>query len=111
MVGWAARIQKLIDRIGRDLTHRAFTKSGPAYNPVLTPVNATVRGAVFDFAADEIDGTIIQQYDKVMWVAVSGTPISRVDKMVDGTTEYSIVSLEEVTPGDTELLYIIHARA
>ena len=111
MVGWAARIQKLIDRIGRDLTHRTFTKSGPSYNPVLVAVNTTVRGAVFDFAADEIDGTIIQQHDKQIWVAAVLFTISRADKIVDGTTEYSIVSLEEVKPGDATLLYMIHARA
>lgn len=111
MLGWAGRIGRVIDRVGRDLTHRAFVKTGPAYNPVLTPVNVTVRGVVFDFAANEIDGSIIQQYDKQIWVSVTAISISRADKIIDGTTEYSIVSMEEVRPGDATLFYIIHGRA
>lgn len=111
MLGWAGRIQRIIDRIGRDMKHRTFTKVGPAYNPILTPVDVTVRAVAFDFAADEVDGTIIQQYDKVIWVAANTLTISRTDKIVDGTIEYSIVTLDEVKPGDANLFYIIHGRA
>lgn len=111
MLGWAGRIQRIIDRLGRDMVHRTFTKVGPAYNPVLTPVNTTVRGVAFDFAAEEIDGTIIQQHDKVIWVSVGVVTISRSDKIVDGANEYSIITLDEVKPGDAKLFYIIHGRA
>lgn len=121
MQGWDSRISRLVDKVGRDITHRTYVSSGPAFNPVLTQLDVTLRSAVFDFEADEIDGSIIQRHDKQFVISIGpidewylyflSMPISTQDKIVDGGIEYSIVSVNDTAPGDTQLLYIIQGRA
>lgn len=103
-------IASIIERLGRDITVRNNTKSGPDYDPVLTPVDTpNVKAAVFDYDASEVDGTTIQRNDKEFLIASTST-ILKTSKLVDGDT-YQIISLEEVQPGSELLLYIAQGRA
>lgn len=103
-------IESMVERLGRDITVRDNTKSGPDYDPVLTPVDVTARAAVFDYDASEVDSTTIQRSDKEFIIASSST-ILKTSKLVDGGKTYQIISLEEVQPGSELLMYIAQGRA
>ena len=104
-------IESLVNRIGRDIIVRNFTKTGPNYAPVLTPVDTpNVKAAVFDYDANEIDGSTIQRDDKEFVIASSAT-ILKTSKLVDGDKQYQIISLEEVQPGSELLMYVAQGRS
>ena len=106
---FSGNIQSLVDRLGRDVTLRSYSSTGPAYNPVLTPSDQTVKAAVFDYDAGEVDGSIIQYNDKE-FVISSTTAITKQMKLVDRAKEYNIENLEEVEPGNEVLMYIAQGR-
>lgn len=102
-------IESMVERLGRDITVRDNTNSGTGYDPIWTPTDTTARAAVFDYDASEVDGTTIQRNDKEFLIASTST-ILKTSKLVDGDT-YQIISLEEVQPGSTLLMYIAQGRA
>ena len=107
---FSGNIQSLVDRLGRDITLRTYAQSGPAYDPVLTPTDLTVRAAVFDYEAGEVDGSVIQSNDKE-FVISSTVIITKQMKLIDSGTEYNIESLEKVRVGDDTLMFIAQGRA
>lgn len=103
-------IESMVERLGRDITVRDNTNSGTDYDPIWTPTDATVRAAIFDYDANEVDSTTIQRNDKEFIIASTST-ILKTSKLVDGGKTYQIISLEEVQPGSTLLMYIAQGRA
>ncbi len=110
LAGFQGNIESLVSRLGRAVTVRTFINSGSAFDPTLTPSDAAATAAVFDFDADETDGSIIQENDKE-FVLSSTVPVTKQDKIVDGAIEYAIVTIEEVSPGGSTLMYIAQGRA
>ncbi len=109
--GFADNIERLIDAIGRDLTLRTVSSSGTFYNPTNSNTDVVVRGVVFDFSTNEIDGTIIQKNDKDILISAKGAVVNKNSKIIDGGVEYAIVTLAEVKPGTEILYYAIQGRA
>lgn len=108
MEGFAERIPAIIDQIGRTVTHRTFSKSG-TYDPTLTPFDSSVTAAVFDYTAGEADGSIIQREDKLMLISAQ-TVITKGDRLIDGSKDYGIISLELIGPGDESFYYRAQCR-
>ncbi len=108
--GVADQITALIQNIGRNITVRAYTNTGPDYNPTRTASDTTAVAAITRFTAKETDGTIIQSDDKKAHIS-SVYSLSKQDKIVDGSIEYQIEDLRTVAPGSETFLYIAQLRS
>lgn len=111
LANFATRIESIINRLGRDITHRTVTKSGMSFDPTSNIVDVTIRGVVFDYSTDEIDGSIIQQGDKEFVISTNAVTLKKSALLVDNGVVYTILSFEEVQPGSAKLMYIVHGRA
>lgn len=108
--GFNGNIQSLVDRLGRSMTLRTVTNSGTSFDPIQTNSDQSITAAVFDFEANETDGSIIQAGDKE-FVFSSTVTVTKADKIIDGGDEFEIISLEQVGPGGELLMYIAQGRA
>lgn len=109
----ASALASLTDA-GRDVTQRTYTAG--TYNPATgttVPVTADVtrKGVVLDYAAGKTTerGTLIQIGDKRLLLDAEST-VSPQDHFIIGSDEYVIVSVGEVNPAGTCVLYDIHLR-
>lgn len=107
--GLQSTATRLISKFGRDFTLRTLIKSGPSYNPVIVNSDQTIKGVFTKFKAGEVDGTLIQSSDKM--VIVDSAVIPSVDQRIaDGSSEYSIVNVDEIKPGEVGMIYKVQAR-
>lgn len=76
----------------------------------VTTATETVYGAVFDYAAKDIDGTLIKRGDKrVIMEATSLTPTST-DTLTIGGVVHNIVEAVPINPGGVVVIYKVQAR-
>ncbi len=106
---------ELLTEFGQDVTRCALTAG--VYDPatgLVTPTatDTTRKGALFDFGAGQTlaRGTLIQGGDKRLLLAATAT-VSPQDHFIIGGVEYVIVSIGEISPAGTVVLYDIHLRA
>ena len=106
----AATSARLITKYGRSLSLKteAFTGATP-WAPTVTPTSTTITGVVSDYQQKDIDGTLIQAGDKKFVISSAVVP-TLAGRIVDGSLEYSIVSVTEIKPGATAVLYIVQGR-
>lgn len=78
-------------------------------DPVVTTYAAP--GLKVGYKQSDNDGTLIKQGDQKLYVPAFGfiRPVTD-EKVLVGSTSYSIVSVEVVAPGDTDILYILQIR-
>jgi hypothetical protein len=107
--GFKTHIKSMISRLGRDVIYREYVNSGTDYQPTRTPVDITVKAAIFNFNVKERDG-IIQHGDRKIAIA-SDTPISKEGVVIDNGVTYRLVSLEEVGPQSEVLMYVAQGRS
>lgn len=77
-----------------------------------TPTEQTPKAVFVDYKAQDVDGTIIRADDKQCLIAASsltGEPTTA-DKVKEGSTEWAVVKVEVIKPGDTALLYRLQVR-
>ena len=110
----AASALKLLTKFGQNVTRRAYTIG--TYDPATglvtnTYADTTLKGVLFDFASGQTleRGTLIQTGDKRLYVDASAT-ISPQDHFIVDTIEYTIVSIGELKPAGTSILFDIHLR-
>jgi hypothetical protein len=110
----AASALKLLTKFGQNVTRRAYTIG--TYDPSTglvtnTYADTTRKGVLLDFAAGQTleRGTLIQNGDKRLYVDSSAT-ISPQDHFIVNTIEYTIVSIGEINPAGTSILYDLHLR-
>jgi hypothetical protein len=110
----AANALKTLTKFGQSVTQRSYTAG--TYDPatgLVTPTTAdtTRKGALFDFGAGQTleRGTLIQGGDKRLLLDATAT-VSPQDHFIVGSDEYIIVSLGEINPAGTVVLYDIHLR-
>lgn len=111
-------VKKALDTAGQDVTVRLW--SAGTYNPTTgtsTPsyTEKTVRAVVAAFKAHEIDGTEIQRGDKrciMLAVDTSGGAFSvdTTDTVTVGGAAHEVVSVEEVSPAGTPVIYKAQIR-
>jgi hypothetical protein len=110
----AAVALETLTEFGRDVVRRAF--SAGVYDPatgLVTPTTAdtTRKGALFDFGAGQTleRGTLIQGGDKHLLLDATAI-VAPQDHFIIGGVEYVIVSVGEINPAGTVVLYDIHLR-
>lgn len=110
----ASTVKRLIARFGGSVTWRKATLG--AYNPdtssaALTFADMTINGAVFDFGAGQTfqRGNLIQGGDKRLLLDSVQVPNMN-DRFIALGTEYEIVSIGEVNPAGTSVMFDIHLR-
>lgn len=110
----AANATEILTEFGRNVTRRSYTVGN--YNPATgstAPVTAdtTRKGATFDFGSGKTfhNGNLIQADDKRLLLDADAT-ISPQDHFIIGGKEYVTVSVGEINPAGTVVLYDIHLR-
>lgn len=108
----AAGALETLTEFGRDVTRRAYSTG--AYDPAtgqVTPSTAdtTRKGVLFDFGAGQtlVRGTLIQAGDKRMLLDATG-PVASQDNFIVGGLEYVVISVGEINPAGTVVIYDIH---
>ena len=106
---------ELLREFGQALT--LTKKTSGAYDPAtgaaaVTSTTYGVIGAVFDFPARAIDGTIIQQGDKKAIIAARS--LSVVPDITDSLTvkgiAHQIVNVKALEPAGTTVIYTLQIR-
>lgn len=109
-----ALAEELLAEYGRSITLRHYTIG--TYDPTTgsnTPItsDATVTGVVLDFGSGQTTerGTLIQGGDKRLLLPASAAP-SLQDHVLIGGVEFTIVSIGEINPGGTSIIFDLHLR-
>lgn len=104
----------LLTRFGQVITRREFTTG--AYDPATGAASQTFtdtqrKGALFDFGAGvtSVRGQLIQVKDKRLLVDATNT-ITADDNFIVGDTEYTVVTMGEISPAGTPVVYDLHIR-
>jgi len=104
----------LLTEFGQAVTRRSYTAG--AYNlatGTTTPTTADTSriGALFDFTPNKTTerGTLIQTGDKQLLLDPTAA-VSLQDHLIVGGVEYIIISVGEVNPAGTVVLYDLHVR-
>ena len=110
----AATALKLLTKFGRTVTRRNYTTG--TYNPAtganaVTYADTTWKGALLDFGAGKTveRGGLIQVGDKQLLLEAGASPQLE-DHILVGTDEYAIVSIGELNPAGTVVLFDLHLR-
>lgn len=113
----AADSLSLLTEFGRDITRIAYTPG--TYDPATglstpTTSSTTRKGAAFDFntlssGTQFVRGTLVEVGDKQLLVDAAAA-INIEDKFTVGSITYQIISVGEVNPAGTVVLYDLHVR-
>lgn len=110
----AATALRLLTQFGRDVTVRSYTVG--TYDPAtgansVTTSDVTKKGALLDFGAGKtlVNGGLIQVGDKRLLLESSAAPSPQAHIIV-GSVEYVIISVGEVNPAGTPVLFDLHLR-
>lgn len=77
-----------------------------------TPTEQTPKAVFVDYKAKDVDGTVIRAEDKMCLIAASALNAepTTADKIKEGSTEWAVVNVKVVKPGDTAILYRLQVR-
>lgn len=108
---------RLIAKYGRDATVKIKAESpddanAPWDGAASDGESATVKAVFLDFDDNQIDGTVIQRGDQLVYVAAKGNPaIDTADTITDSGRDWRIVGAKLLKPGNTEYLWTLQVRA
>lgn len=104
----------LLSKFGQTVTRREYVSG--VYDPLTgtaaqTFVDTNRKGVIFDFGPGitSVRGQLIQVTDKQLLLDVTG-PITANDHFVVGGIEYTVVTLGEINPAGTPVIYELHLR-
>lgn len=108
----AATAARLLAKYGQAVTLRQVVQG--AYDPATGTTSQTVtdvqrNGAVFDYGTGTVDGTLIQQGDKQLYMEPGVVP-SMQHRVIVGGVEYGIVTIKEINPAGVPILYELQLR-
>lgn len=115
----AAKIAGALDEasaaIGKKEFRVTFIRPGPTTGPTYAPVPGTptrhqLRGVRGKFHRDEIDGTLIQRGDVRFTVEATSIVPATSDKVEIDGKPYSVIDVDQVSPGGEALLYKVQVR-
>ena len=107
----AATADKQIKDKGRDVTLRSVDEG--SYDPQAdsftgqSNTDTIIKAVITNFQKDEVDGQLVLQGDKR---ALMTTLPAINDKIIDGSTHYRVVSVEDIDPGTQAVLYKVQLR-
>lgn len=112
---------RLLENFGQTVTRKASTAG--TYDPstgasVVTDTSSSRTGVLLDYSGKGYsgkgemyaNGNLVIQGDKKLLLDGSGA-VEVTDSYVVGSTEYSVVSIKELNPAGTVVMFEIHARA
>lgn len=107
-----ATADRLLTRYGQAGKLLKYTKSGPAYDPVITWPEHDCTFAVMEYANREVDGTRVLATDKKVILAKGSLSVdpTTADKLKIGTVEHSIIRVEPLAPGGVTVMFTLQCR-
>lgn len=107
-----ATASRLISRFGQSATLTQETLTGPDYNPTITETDYTVKVAVMEYSNLEVDGSSIQQTDRMAYLSTDGLSVTPQtdDKLTIGGQEHQIINVKPLSPGGTVVFYELQVR-
>jgi hypothetical protein len=111
----AATAARLVAQYGKSVTLRR--PGAGTFDPVTgqttpgTPTDSAVKAAEVGYEANERDGTMVRAEDRRFLIAAAGIlqPASS-DRLLVGSADLAIVTVEPLEPGPTPLLYTVQCR-
>lgn len=109
-------VARLLQQYGRTMTlTRPATQTYNAATGGTTGGAAdtySVYGAVFDYAQSEIDGSLIRQGDRRIYLQAAGLTVTPQtgDTVTAGAKTYSVVASRPLDPAGTAVLHEVQAR-
>lgn len=104
----------LLTRFGQGITRRAYTSG--TYDPATGTATQTTadtprKGAIFDFGPGitYVRGQLVKVADKQLLVDATGL-ITETDHFIVGGIEYTVISMGEISPAGTPVVYDLHVR-
>lgn len=117
---WAQKLSKrLINKYGAEITVRMTLPAPEPDNPwdPVEPVKfeKEVRGLFSRFQKEHIDGTLIKQEDRQVYVAGLDLPESQIAIRLNGQVQmgsqiWQVISIDLVAPDENTILYLFHVR-
>ena len=105
----SVNVTKALIKHGRAIDLVTISDTGDPWNPVQTETVQPVLGLQTSFTAQEIDGDLIRATDK-RFLIDSGVEPNTAMRLKDGDSDYSIINVETLQPGDLAILYKLQAR-
>ena len=105
--GLASTAVGLINKFGRDATLRTNTLGGDEFDPTVTTSDETIKAVFLNYNASVVDGTLIKSNDKMI---LTYSLVDPKNEIVDGTVKYEVISVQEVKPGVTPMIYKVQLR-
>lgn len=109
----AATARRLLREYGREMVLRQPGEaSGPDWDPTPgQPIDTPFIGVQSKYSAMEIDGSLIQQQDRKIFVEALDTVPTQSMVLVDRGQILQIISVTTIEPGDGPILYTLQVRA
>ena len=107
-----ATAERLIAQFGQAATLTKKASSGTAYAPTVTSTSYGVIVVIMDYRNSEIDGTVVKQGDKRIYLSTDGltvVPATSDTITLDGAV-HSVIDVRPMSPGGTVVYYEIQAR-
>lgn len=108
----AATATRLITRFGQTVSVRRMTKSGPAWEPTLTPTDYATKGAKVDFSWRQLQSGDVLATDQRWLVSADGVPtdVNAADFLMVGSAQIVIVKVTPLAPAGTVVFYDLQVR-
>jgi hypothetical protein len=107
-----ANAERLIARFGQTGAIRRTTSDGDPFNPTMTTTDYPCTLAVLDYNKRDIDGTLIQKTDQMVYVSTAGLTISpeTTDRLIVGGAVLTVVNVKPLSPAGTVVYYELQVR-
>ncbi|WP_313609340.1 hypothetical protein [Rhizobium sp.] len=102
-----ATAERLIAKFGTTGAIRRDVKTGPDYDPEITPADYPCTMVILEIDISKIDGTLIQQGDRMVYVSTKGLTIEVTvsDKLVIVGKEHVIKQCRPLSPAGLTVYY------
>jgi hypothetical protein len=107
-----ATAERLIANFGQAATLTKTANTSTAYNPTRTATPYACTVAVLDFRNSEIDGTLIKQGDKKVYVSTRGLAVVPAvhDTITIANEVHAILAVMPLAPAGTVVYWEVQAR-
>ena len=102
-----ATAERLIAKFGTAGAIRRAVKTGPDYDPEITETDYPCTLVILEIDISKIDGTLIQQGDRMVYVSTKGLTIEVTvsDKLIIAGKEHAIKQCRPLSPAGLTVYY------
>jgi hypothetical protein len=107
-----ATAERLIAQFGQTATLTKYASSGTVYAPTRSSTGYGVIVVIMDYRNSEIDGTLVRQGDKKIYLSTDGLTVTPAasDEITLESVVHSVIDVKPLSPGGTVVYYEIQAR-